>query len=79
MGLVVVVGRHWLLLSDLGRPRDGPASARSAGGRHLRCNPSEPQPPTVSHDGEDADRLRTRVPRGTPTGLNHAASAVDRS
>lgn len=25
MGLVVVVGRHWPLLSDLGRPRDGPA------------------------------------------------------
>jgi hypothetical protein len=24
--LVVVVGRHWPLLSGLGRPRDGPAN-----------------------------------------------------
>ncbi|EFL33236.1 predicted protein [Streptomyces viridochromogenes DSM 40736] len=38
--------------------------------------PSEPnrspyaaQPTTVSHDGECAHRLRTRVPRCTPTGL----------
>ncbi len=33
--LVVVVGRHWPLLSGVGRPRDGPAAARSADGKHL--------------------------------------------
>lgn len=79
MRLVVVVGRHWPLLSDLGRPRDGPVLSRSADGRHFRCALSGPQPTTVRHDGGCANRSRTRVPHCTPTGLNHAACAVDRS
>lgn len=73
MGLVVVVGRHWPLLSDLGRPRDGPASLRSHDGRHVRPARSEPRPTTVRHDGGCANRPRTRMPRCTPTGLSHAA------
>lgn len=75
MRLVVVVGRHWLLLSALGRPRDGPASARSADGQHPRCAQSEPQPTTASHDDGSAARAGTRVPRCAPAGLSHA---VDR-
>lgn len=39
----------------------------------------EPQPTTVSHDGELADRPGARVPRCAPTGLSHAADAVDQS
>lgn len=77
--LVVVVGRHWPLSSGLGRPRDGPGSPRSTNGRHPRCAPSEPQPTTVSHDGERADRPRTRMPRCTPAGLSRVAMAVDQS
>jgi hypothetical protein len=50
--LVVDVGRHRPLLSGCGRPRDGPALARSAGGQHPRCDLSGRQPPTVSHDAE---------------------------
>lgn len=30
MRLVVVVGRHWPLLSNLGRPRDGPIHIRKS-------------------------------------------------
>lgn len=37
------------------------------------------QPTTVSHDGEHADRSRARMPRRAPTGLRHAAGAVDQS
>ena len=68
--LVVVVGRSWPLPSGLGRPRDGPDLPHSLGGRHPRCAPSEPQATTASNDGGCADRLRTRVPRCTPTGLS---------
>jgi hypothetical protein len=35
-----------------------------------------PQPTKVSHDGGHADRSGARVPRCTPTGLNHAAVSV---
>lgn len=38
-----------------------------------------PQPTTVRHDGEFADRSVARVPRCTPTSLNHAVNAVDPS
>lgn len=69
---VGVIGHRWPLLSNLARPRDGPALARSADGRHPRCAPSEPRPTTVSHDGGCADRPRTRMPRRTPAGLSHA-------
>jgi hypothetical protein len=77
--LVVVVGRHWPLVSGLGRPRDGPASPHSTDGQHPQCAPSKPQPTTASHNGGCADPLRTRVSRCTLTGLGHAANAVDQS
>lgn len=64
--LVVVVGRHWPLLSNVGRPGDGPASARSTDSRHPRCAQSEPQPTTVSHDGGRVDRSGAPMPRRTP-------------
>lgn len=78
-GRAVVIGRRWLLSSGLGRPRDGPTPPHSLVGQRPRYTPSEPQPMTVSHDGGCADRPRTRVPRCTPTGLSHAANAVDQS
>lgn len=76
MRLLVVVGRHWPLSSSLGRPRDGPALPRLAGGQRLRCALSEAQPTTVSHDDGCVDRSRTRVSRCAPTGLGHAANLV---
>ncbi len=44
---------------------------------HLARLWHEPQPTTVSHDGGCADRPGARVSRCTPTGLHHAASAVN--
>jgi hypothetical protein len=61
--LVVDVGHHWPLSSDLGRPRDGPALARSADGQHPRCALSEPQPTTASQEDGSAPLAGTRVPR----------------
>ncbi len=40
---------------------------------------TKPQPPTVSHDGGRADRPGARMPRCTPAGFHHAASAADLS
>lgn len=40
---------------------------------------SLPQPTTVSHDGEEADRSRARMSRCAPTGLRHVAGVVDRT
>lgn len=69
MCLVVVVGHHWPLLSNLGRPRDGPALPHLTDVRCLQSALPEPQPTTVSHDGGHADRPGARVPRCTPTAL----------
>lgn len=44
----------------------------------LARSPSEPQPPTVSHDGGLAGRPGARVPRCTHTGLSHAAGLCRR-
>lgn len=76
MRLVVVIGRHRPLSSDLGRLRDGPVSPsagpRSADGWHLRRGPPQPQPTKARHDGASADRSGACVPRCIPTSLSHA-------
>lgn len=82
-GRSVTDGRRRVPSANLGRPRDGPglitANGRSTDDGHPQYGWPEPQPTTASYDGGRADRPRTRVPRCTPTGLSHAASAVDQS
>lgn len=65
MLLVVVVGRHWPLSSGLGRPRDGPASAHSADGRHFdmtRLNLSRRQSATMAGAPTDHARVCLAAP-----------------
>lgn len=67
--------RRWssLATAEVRRTAQGrPSPAAPDDGRRLRCDPSEPQPTTVSHDGGWANRPRTHVFRCTPTGLSHA-------
>ena len=83
MRLVVGVGRHWPLLSDVGRPRDGPASPgvglRSSDGRHLRRGPSQPQPTKARHDGASVDRAGARVLAAPPPASATLPIVVDQS
>lgn len=66
MRLVVVVGRHWPLSSDVGRPRDGPALVRSTddGGAFdvARLNPSRRQSATVEGQPTDPARVCLAAP-----------------
>lgn len=82
-GRSVTDGRRRVASANLGRLRDGLAliisDDRLTEDGHLGCGWPEPQPTTASHDGGCADRPGTRVPRCTPTGLSHAAGAVDQS
>lgn len=52
-------GRDWLLLSDLGRPKDGPVSPHSADGWHPRCASVR----TSADDSQPRRRARRPVRR----------------
>lgn len=80
MGLVVVVGRHWLATVKQPRTAQGRPSFGALSWRPHRdaapLNLSQRQSATMAGI---ADRPRTRASRCTPTGLRYAANAVGQS